>query len=567
MGTTNGAARARRSRWRGGSIALGGALSGALSVASSLAAADRYVSPSGNDANPGTLAQPWKTIQHAATVATPGTTVNVRAGVYAELVTVGVNGNAVDGPVTFRPAPGEAAIMDGATLTVPNADTGFFFLPGSDWITIEGFEFRSLTTSNALRTPMAIHVRGAAEHVTIRNNLVHDIATTNVNGNAHGIAVYADAAAPTTFLVITGNEIRTCLLGSSEALAINGNVDGFLLESNHVHDCNNIGIVMIGGEGTGPTPAVDRARNGVVRLNLVHHIDSLTNPPYNGERSAGGIYVDGGCCITIDRNTIHHANLGIELASEHAGWNTESVVATNNVIFDCHVAGIALGGYDTTVGGTALCTIVNNTCYRNDTDATGSGELMLQSAVQSSIIRNNIFAAGPQALVVANAFAPPTGTVIDDNHYHAPGGAAVANFLWNNVDISSFAAWKAATGQDAHTGFSVPQFVSTAATPDLHLKSVSPCIDKGIVAAVPAGITRDRDGLLRVAGASVDRGAYEFGSVAVAVGDLNADGQVDAADLAMLLGSWGACLGCPADLDGDGAVGGSDLAALLGAWG
>lgn len=49
--------------------------------------------------------------------------------------------------------------------------------------------------------------------------------------------------------------------------------------------------------------------------------------------------------------------------------------------------------------------------------------------------------------------------------------------------------------------------------------------------------------------------------------DLDGDGSVGPADLAILLGSWGACPGCPADLNGDGAVGPADLAVLLGGWG
>jgi hypothetical protein len=54
-------------------------------------------------------------------------------------------------------------------------------------------------------------------------------------------------------------------------------------------------------------------------------------------------------------------------------------------------------------------------------------------------------------------------------------------------------------------------------------------------------------------------------SIPDCVGDLNADGLVDAADLALLLGAWGgAGIG---DLDLSGAVGAEDLAILLGAWG
>ena len=51
--------------------------------------------------------------------------------------------------------------------------------------------------------------------------------------------------------------------------------------------------------------------------------------------------------------------------------------------------------------------------------------------------------------------------------------------------------------------------------------------------------------------------------------DLNGDGAVNAQDIAILLGAWGACLdcdACPADLNGDCAVGAPDIAALLSAW-
>lgn len=48
--------------------------------------------------------------------------------------------------------------------------------------------------------------------------------------------------------------------------------------------------------------------------------------------------------------------------------------------------------------------------------------------------------------------------------------------------------------------------------------------------------------------------------------DLNGDGVVNAADLAMLLNSWGACAACSADLTGDAVVDAADLALLLNAW-
>lgn len=51
-----------------------------------------------------------------------------------------------------------------------------------------------------------------------------------------------------------------------------------------------------------------------------------------------------------------------------------------------------------------------------------------------------------------------------------------------------------------------------------------------------------------------------------AAADIDADGKVDGVDIALVLGSWGTCTGCPADINGDGFVNGVDLAIILGSW-
>src|SRR5580693_1990142 len=76
-----------------------------------------YVSTAGDDSNPGTQTAPWRTVQHAADTVHAGTTVNVRGGVYEELVAIKTSGNATDGYVTFRSYPGETAILDAGHFT------------------------------------------------------------------------------------------------------------------------------------------------------------------------------------------------------------------------------------------------------------------------------------------------------------------------------------------------------------------------------------------------------------------------------------------------------------------
>lgn len=72
-----------------------------------------YVATSGADSNPGSLRQPFQTIQQAANVAQPGDTVMIRGGTYRETVVPSQSG--ADGaPITFEPYRGEKVTIDGA---------------------------------------------------------------------------------------------------------------------------------------------------------------------------------------------------------------------------------------------------------------------------------------------------------------------------------------------------------------------------------------------------------------------------------------------------------------------
>jgi Right handed beta helix region len=476
-----------------------------------------YVSATGDDANPGTQAKPWRTVQHAADTVRAGSTVNVRGGIYEERVSINASGNASDGFITFRSYPGESAVLDAGHL-VPEGRSGVLTIHNQSYVRIEGLEIRNYRTAEHRLAPLGISVMGSGTHIELLHNNVHHIEQNfqgrdapGRGGNGFGIAVYGtDASTPISELVIDGNEVHHLKTGSSESLVVNGNVTNFRITHNIVHDNNNIGIDVIGFERTAPNPAVDQARDGVVSENLVYNITSRGNPAYGNEQNSDGIYVDGGTRVLIERNVLHDVDFGIELASEHKGRATSYITARNNLIYHAHTAGVSIGGYDPERGRTEHCTVINNTLYENDTSATGSGEFQMQYNMQDDVFKNNILYAGARCLMAVNKSAPAGNTApvsVDYNLYYCASGSKASEWKEYPATVKGFEQYVRSTGNDRHSHFSEPRLVDLARK-DFHLRSDSPAIAAGTTAGLSVG-EKDLDGSSRSKSASIDIGCYQ----------------------------------------------------------
>jgi len=476
-----------------------------------------YVSTSGNDNNPGTLGLPWRTIQHAANVVMAGDTVFVRGGVYKEHVNVPVSGNATAGYITFQSYPGETAIVDGTGLGVPNGQYGLFNIDSQSYLIIQGFEIRNYKTSSTKYVPIGIYIYGAGSNLQILNNHLHNIQTSarGCNANALGLAVYGTQAPDSIHnLTIAGNEIDHLKTGCSETISMDGNVQYFVVTNNLIHHNNNIGIDAIGFEGVAPPGSMcgsdpcDRARDGLIAENTVYKITSYGNPAYGNQYAADGIYVDGGTRIVIERNRIHHVDLGIEMASEHAGKTTDNIIARDNLIYFGNSAGISIGGYANRVGGSDSCAIVNNSLLYNDRKNTGSGEFQVQFHATNNVFKNNIAYATRQGLLVNNfTKSEPNPADVDFNVYYSAVGTN-ANFIWNGKSYTGFAAYQSGTGKDPDSFFAHPLYVNLT-TPDLHVASNSPAVNAGINLGLGIVGTVDFAGNPRVQGSNIDIGSYE----------------------------------------------------------
>ncbi len=476
-----------------------------------------YVATTGNDSNAGTETAPWRTVQHAADTARAGSTVNVRGGIYEELVSINASGNASDGFITFRSYPGETAILDADHFT-PTGRQAILTIHNQSYVRIEGLEIRNFHTAEHRLAPLGISVMGSGSHIELLKNNVHHIQQTfegrdgpGHGANGFGIAVYGtDAKTPITDLIIDGNEVHHLKTGSSESLVVNGNVTNFRITHNVVHDNNNIGIDVIGFERTAPDPAVDQARDGVVSNNLVYNITSKGNPAYRNEENSDGIYVDGGTRILIEQNVMHDVDFGIELASEHKDRATSYITARNNLIYHSHTAGVSIGGYDPQRGHTEHCTVVNNTLYDNDTSATGSGEFQMQWNMADNIFENNIVYAGPRCLILLNKSQldkhhPPA--VIDHNLYYCASGAQASTWAGASTTVTGFDKYVESTGNDSHSHFSDPRFVDPSKN-DFHLGSDSPALAAATTDGMPVGEV-DLEGSPRIKGGKIDLGCYQ----------------------------------------------------------
>ena len=123
-----------------------------------------YVAPTGSDGNPGTQAAPFRTIQKAASVVKPGSTVHVAPGTYAESIITTVSGTASARIRYVSDTKWGAKIVpiQGAT-EMWRADGGY--------TDIDGFEFDGKNSTSIIE---GVFLTGG--NSAVMNNHVHHIA-------------------------------------------------------------------------------------------------------------------------------------------------------------------------------------------------------------------------------------------------------------------------------------------------------------------------------------------------------------------------------------------------------
>ena len=434
------------------------------------------VSPSGSDSATGTAAHPLRTLAEATRRLTRdgGGTMALRGGIYHERLTLnGVHDIRV---VAFQR---EHPILSGAGLRPPTGLTAMVGISGSRNITIDGLDITGYRTSRLDHVPAGIVVTGGDSGIVISHNHIHQLGNDNptlgsFDINAHGIAVYGDNPHRSiTGLKIADNEVDHLVLGASESVVVNGNVDGWAITSNFIHDNNNIGIDAIGYEPTLPAPYrytdTNRARHGVIAHNRVTNIISEGNPAYYEDGSycdcADGIYIDGGTHIVVEGNTMTRDDIGLEVAAENPHGSADHVNSNHNVISRSAYVGIATGGYcdggsdcgDTKTGQAHDNSFTQNTLTDNNQLNDGSPEILVQFYVRSTVFAWNHITTHRSAIygIPSRPDSISGHNRSDHNRFTLLGTPATrATFGWLGHTYTGFRNYQLHTGQDLHSSIS-----------------------------------------------------------------------------------------------------------------
>lgn len=445
-----------------------------------------FVSPTGSDSNPGTEAQPWRTIQHAAETLQAGETVLIRAGEYAEWVRPQHSGNEGK-PITYAAYPGENVTLNGAEIELPAHMPRMPRPPHPthDWVgahighpTAFGGLFQIEGRSHII--VKGLRIINAGPHRDNAGILVKDCDNIRIEGNATYNTVSSGIGVWRCYkVVVTGNEVElACNDGGNECVSIAG-TDEFEVSYNHVH---HSGPGSEGGEGI---DIKHGSSNGRAHHNHVHHLNRL------------GIYADSWNTLTrnieIYQNLVHdNTGDGITVAAE-AGGLLEDIKIYNNLIFRNGRSGVVIGWYgDVEHQPIRDISIVNNTIVNNGVNDEGGGIWFENPEAENILVQNNIVS---QNRLWQIAFRDDTP-------------ATVATFN-NNLTFG----FRDHPGEIQNPLHADPKLVDPARE-NFRPQSNSPALAAGLRFD---GLTHDFNGHPRPAG-NPDIGAYQFQTEAIASG-------------------------------------------------
>jgi parallel beta-helix repeat protein len=445
-----------------------------------------YVSPKGDDDNPGTIDSPWFTIQYAVDQVTAGDTIYLREGTYPGSITISKSGT-LEKPITLKRYMNESVTISGGMDPT-------FEIYGDNWI-IDGFTMVSdaeytINLGASYTTVLNSIINGQVyiwgNHNTFENN---EIVGANPRGYKNGIT----EDGPDSF---NNYYYKNLIHGFTQR-----GIWSVWLTHDNVYEENE--IFNITGE-KGICLDLDGASSvnyrSVIRGNIIHECENT------------GIELENSYQTLVENNLVYTFGLeGIQVIS-YKGCTT---AGENNQFGDpdgdCR--GNDLGNtlqqniiYDSgRVGGIVAYQASGVKVYNNTVVGGASVALFIKGTIdQSNLwdVRGNIFANNARGEI---SIQDPKSLIEENNLVFHPKSLYPYELRNSQNEMFTFNEWQSRFQLGRNTIATDPLFVNVD-TFNFHLQPGSPAIDTGI----DLGITLDFDGEIRPAGVGFDLGAYEF---------------------------------------------------------
>jgi hypothetical protein len=212
-----------------------------------------YVSPTGRNTGSGSVSDPLKTIQAAVDLATPGTTIMVKAGTYTGTVKFTASG-LPDAPISLVSADGP-----GAAKIVPGSSTASAIISafGEENIVISGFD-----VSGGGRLANGIHFGMSGSdfadltaNIVIKDNIVHDTVKDSIKVSQGDYIYVVDNTVSRAgdqgidFVAVNNSVIarnHVSDISGTVALFAKGGSTNVLIAQNHVANVRVDGIAVGG---------------------------------------------------------------------------------------------------------------------------------------------------------------------------------------------------------------------------------------------------------------------------------------------------------------------------------
>jgi hypothetical protein len=356
-----------------------------------------YVATNGSDSNPGTLAQPFLTLQHAANIATAGSTVYIEAGTYGSsgngqrIITE--NNGAAGAPITFENYNGGAVTIFSSglysNLAIQNSYIDFIGL-------------------NCVGDSASFG--GACIESPISNILIQNCSFANFQVGG----IYSDESCTKSNIIVNGcNFSGTNTANNMEVISLR-DVNGFTIENCQVKNpvsSDRCGICVAG------------CSNGSINNNTVYNTTSY------------GIYIgpteqNSGSNINVYDNLVYNcAHAGLAWADENGYGETSTGISFYNNIVYGNYRGFEL---DQDNGNfTVNFSLINNTFYNNG-GSVGQDILIAATNAELSncVIRNNIIdeSTANESGIAYNGYASG-GVTVDHNLYFNTSAWNVSNIF------------------------------------------------------------------------------------------------------------------------------------------